>query len=205
MGIIYALLPQVLLTQRLLNLRTDNVHSLHIWEYLASKGLGEYESILSNKQARFLYKNINYIYRNKGKKSNIEILSENLLRDLHVTLVGKTIAQESSNALLSCTTVPEFLNDDIIINGTNEQIDESTKETMENILSRMYDEGYYPDFNKKIDLTTTNSDYMEDKFSRANTNVLDTRLLEFKKAILNVKTQLGCMNGEMYIMLIIIK
>ena len=60
MGIIYALLPQVLLTQRLLNLRTDNVHSLHIWEYLASKGLGEYESILSNKQSRFLYKNINY-------------------------------------------------------------------------------------------------------------------------------------------------
>ena len=187
MGIIYALLPQVLLTQRLLNLRTDNVHSLHIWEYLASKGLGEYESILSNKQARFLYKNINYIYRNKGKKSNIEILAENLLRDLHVTLVGKTIAQESSNALLSCTTVPEFLNDDIIINGTNEQIDESTKETMENILSRMYNEGYYPDFNKKIDLTTTNSDYMEDKFSRANTNVLDTRLLEFKKAILNTR------------------
>lgn len=187
MGIIYALLPQVLLTQRLLNLKTDQVHSLHIWEYLASKGLGEYESILSNKQARFLYKNINYIYRNKGKKSNIEILAENLLKDLHVTLVGKSIAQETSNALSTCTVVPEFLNDDIVINGTNEQIDESTKEYMEDILGRMHSEGYYPDFTKNIDLYTTNSDYMEDKFSRTSSNILDTRLLEFKKAILNTR------------------
>ena len=187
MGMIYALLPQVLLTQRLINLRTDNVHTLHIWEYLSSHGLGEYESILTNRQAKFLYKNIKYIYRNKGKKSNIEILAENLLKDLHITLVGKTIAQNSTNSVLTCTTLPEFLNDDVIVNGTTEQVNESTKESMEAILSRMYDEGYYPKYGTFLNVNTSNIKSMEEKFSRTNFNVLDTRLLEFKKAILNTR------------------
>lgn len=181
MGMIYSLLPGVLLTQRINNLRTAHVHSMHVWEYLDSKGLGDYKSILNRRQSLWLYRNIDYILLNKGKKTNIEILAENLLRELHLTLVGKTILQDSGIEADNCTTVPEFLSDQMVYRGTTEQIDESEKESMSDILLRMYAEGYYPDY------SVANNVEMEDKFGLTEFNMLPTRLLEFKKAIINTR------------------
>lgn len=179
MGIIYGILPSVLLAQRIRNLRTDQVHSLHIWEYLSSKGLKDYQSILNQKQSLFLYRNIDYLLRNKGKKSNIEILGKNLLKDLHISLVGKTILQQTDDRYDECITIPEFLSDSVVQSGTIEQIDEDSKQSMSDILFRINQEGYYPG------LSVEDTEHMELKFGSTELNSLPTRLLEFEKSILN--------------------
>lgn len=243
MGLLWSMLPSVLLTQRVRNLKTPQVHSMHIWEYLDSKGLGEYKYILTNKQAYFLYRNIDYLIKNKGKKTNIEILAENLLEGIHLKLVGKTILLETSSSTISsrvdtiigdikyalesgdtsgldqsnmamydqlkmysdrpeelekqinslqeqllasatdCIVHPEFLSDDIAARTKNhaENIDESRKQGMNEILYRMYTEGYYPEYSSE------NSIEMDEKFGLTTLNNLPTRLLEFEKSILNTR------------------
>lgn len=181
MGMIWSTLPSVLLTERIKNLRTSQVHSMHIWEYLDSKGLGEYKPILNRDQSVFLYRNIDYLIQNKGKKTNIEILAENLLKGLHIHLVGKTILQETSTNYEDCITNPEFLSDTVVQRGTTEQINEDSKQDMRQILYRMYTEGYYPDY------SVDNSVEMNEKFGLTEFNNLPTRLLEFEKNILDNK------------------
>ena len=44
---LWSLLPNVIATQRVRNIRTTSAHSYHIWEYLTSHGLGDYRSILT--------------------------------------------------------------------------------------------------------------------------------------------------------------
>lgn len=187
MGMIWNMLPSVLLTQRIRNLRTAQVHSMHIWEYLDSKGLGEYKAILTRKQAVFLYRNIDYLIHNKGKKTNLVILAENLLQDLYLTLVGKSVLQETNTAnnpessgYGSCITYPEFVNDEVTGNLSLEVLDEDKKQSMNEILYKMYLEGYYPDY-----LQDGNIEKMEEKFGLSTQNYLPTRLLEFVKDTIN--------------------
>ena len=179
MGIVWAILPQALLAKRIMNLRTSQVHPMHIWEYLAAKGLKDYRDILNDKQSLFLYKNINYILQNKGKKSTLEILADNLLKDLQVSLVGKTILQQTTTRKDECITVPEFLSEDIVKFDSSEQLEETAAENMSQIVHRISNEGYYPD---------VNADMIVEKellFGETEFNIVPTRLLELQKAVLN--------------------
>lgn len=192
MGMIWNLLPSVLLTQRIRNLRTAQVHSMHIWEYLDSKGLGEYKSILTRKQAVFLYRNIDYIIHNKGKKTNLIILAENLLKELYLNLVGKSILQETaSNSTIgntyhdTCISFPEFISDKITSELSLEVLDEEKKQSINEILYRIHTEGYYPNYQE---LKSEDSpSVMEEKFGLSTLNYLPTRLLEFEKDVINTK------------------
>ena len=192
MGMIWNLLPSVLLTQRIRNLRTAQVHSMHIWEYLDSKGLGEYKAILTRKQAVFLYRNIDYILHNKGKKTNLVILAENLLQELYLSLVGKSILQETaSNDTLgntyfdTCTSFPEFVSDKITSELSLEVLDEDKKQSMNEILYKMYTEGSYPNYQEQKSEDTPS--IMEEKFGLSTLNYIPTRLLEFEKSVINTK------------------
>jgi len=178
MGMVWALLPQVLLAQRAMNLKTSQVHPMHIWEYLISKGLKDYRDILNDKQALFLYRNIEYLLQNKGKKSNLEILASNLLKDLQVSLVGKTILQQTVDGFDDCRHIPEFLSEDVIRFGLNEQYEESETEDMQKILYRIQAEGYYPNLSPEIIEST------EERFGETELNVVPTRLLELKKHVI---------------------
>lgn len=177
-GIVYAFLTQALIAQRAANLRTSQVHQMHIWEYLISRGLKDYQDILTDKQSLFLYRNIEYLLQNKGKKSTLEILASNLLADLQVSLVGRTILQQTIDGFDDCVTIPEFLPEDVVRLSANEQYQESEAESMAKILSRVAAEGYYPN------LTTEVQDYMKGRFGETELNVLPTRLLELKKHVI---------------------
>lgn len=179
MGIVWAILPQALLAQRIANLRTNNVHPMHIWEYLATKGLKDYRDILNDKQSLFLYKNINYILQNKGKKATLELLADNLLKDLQVSLVGKTILQQTTTRKEDCITVPEFLSEDIVKFDTSEQLEETAAESLSQIIYRISNEGYYPDVNADMIVEK------EVRFGETEFNIIPTRLLELQKAVLN--------------------
>ena len=192
MGMIWNLLPSVLLTQRIRNLRTAQVHSMHIWEYLDSKGLGEYKSILTRKQSVFLYRNIDYLLHNKGKKTNLVILAENLLQELYLSLVGKSVLQETaSNSTIgntyhdTCVSFPEFVSDKITSELSLEVLNEEQKQSMNEILYRMYTEGSYPNYQEFK--SEDSPSVMEEKFGLSTLNYLPTRLLEFEKEVINTK------------------
>lgn len=179
MGIIWAILPQALLAQRVRNIKTPYVHPLHIWEYLSAKGLKSYRDILTDTQALYLYRNIDYILQNKGKKRTLEILAENLLKDLQVKLVGKTILQQTLTRNDECITVPEFLSEGVVNYDSAEELDEANFESMEQIIRRIEQEGYFPD------VTVEGIDELTTRFGETELNIVPTRLLELEKAILN--------------------
>tara|TARA_Y100001956_G_scaffold82973_1_gene107675 strand:- start:76745 stop:78841 length:2097 start_codon:yes stop_codon:yes gene_type:complete len=74
------LLPIFIKKIRENNIRTFEVHSFYVWNYLESKaGLGRYRNYLTKQQALWLYRNIDHILQNLGKDSNVQLLVDNLL------------------------------------------------------------------------------------------------------------------------------
>lgn len=173
---LWQLLPLVLLTARFLNIRTSAAHTFHIWQYLRSKGLGDYRDALSNKQALWLYRNINYILRNKGKTSNLTKLAENLLGDIAVSLLYKNMYQETGSRWNDCITNPEFKSFSILTNK------EEKTESFATLNQRLVN----------LDLEDRNSseyiDETELNLAQQNMNILPTKFLEFKKDSVNTAT-----------------
>jgi hypothetical protein len=182
-GMLFGYLYQAILTQRVKNIRTSNVHPYHIWEYLFSKGIGDYRDILTETQALFLYRNMGYILQNRGKRSNLEILADNLLKGLQVKLVAKTILEQTDDGSEDCVLIPEVLSDSVVNAGTFESIDESKYETMDHVLNRVKSEGYFPDLTPRI------SDDITEKFGNTSLNIIPTRLMELEKTVLHTEYQ----------------
>lgn len=79
-GQFYLHLVQAVFSLRLQACRTNEAHSFHVQQYLASHNmLDVYLSELTKDQAMFLYRNIRYIQRHAGKRDTMEWLVENLL------------------------------------------------------------------------------------------------------------------------------
>lgn len=82
---------------RLLNLRlkrckTNEAHSFHIREYLASHGrLDKYVDYMTLKQQLFLYRNLLYLENNSGKTDIFLLLVEKLLSERYIPLSEITI------------------------------------------------------------------------------------------------------------------
>jgi len=186
MSCVYSVLVSVLLEQRVRNLNTDKVHKLHVWDYLEANGLGNYDDILTDVQARFLYRNMRYLKNHRGSKNNLIILADNLLRDLKVSLVGKIIFQQNRDETNDCTLVPEFISENVVSYDPNtlNNINDNELETMDNILFRVHHEGLYPEY------SVDNSYEREKLFGRTEINELQTQLLELKKYTINTEFML---------------
>jgi hypothetical protein len=60
--------------------KTNEAHSFHVQQYLASNGfLDSFLSTMTNYQALFFYRNILYIQRNAGKKDTFDWLVQNIM------------------------------------------------------------------------------------------------------------------------------
>lgn len=192
-SMVWSIMPTVCFMQRLKNLRTSNVHPMHVWEYLQSRGFGDYRDILTHEQSLFMYRNLMYLYQNKGKTSNLEILAENLLDELYVSLSGKNLYQEVAINADICETVPEVISENVVKRGaifTTHDDDTITRtvsedfsefESMETVVHRMYASDIEIDASLKH--ITTTSDLM----SLSRVNYLPTKLLEFKKFIIDAR------------------
>lgn len=169
-GMIWQYLPVLLFTQRFLNIRTPYAHPFHIWEYLKSKGLEDYRDVLTNQQSLWLYRNIDYILKNKGKSSNLLILAENLLGEIFVSLLGKDMYQETATRWdTQLSTNPAFRSFNLI---TGEEV---KTESFNALNKRMVD----------AEIENRDSaefvDEEEYKLATHPHNVLPTKFLELKK------------------------
>lgn len=98
LGVLYSQIPAKILNLRLDACHTNEVHSYHIREYLASNGkLENFLDFLTKKQALFLYRNIRYIHRNAGKAETFELLVKRILTERGIPLAAYEMRHNLSN------------------------------------------------------------------------------------------------------------
>lgn len=91
-AILYLNILPKLLNLRLKRCKTNEAHSFHIREYLASnRGLDRYLPYMTLKQALYFYRNINYIERNAGKAELFDELVAKVLTDRRIPLTEYSI------------------------------------------------------------------------------------------------------------------
>lgn len=97
MGIMFALLPQVILSLRLEACKTNEAHSFHVRQYLLSHGLLDiYLDQLTTKQSLELYRNINYLERNAGQSEIFEWLVDHIMTERNLPLAKYTMRHDVS-------------------------------------------------------------------------------------------------------------
>lgn len=98
-SVLWCALPLGLIAQRYANIRSPFAHDSHVWDFLTSKGLSSYKGYLNLEQTLFLYKNIEYILRNRGKQEVTNILIDNLLNKVGLDIKSKTIVLDTTDVL----------------------------------------------------------------------------------------------------------
>lgn len=169
-GLLWQHLPLLLLTRRFKNIKTPYVHSNHVWEYLQSQGLNDYRDVLTPKQSRWLYRNIDYIRANRGKNETLKILAENLLPDVAVSLLYKDMYQETETRYdKELSTNPVFrsykLVDDTYVK------EESFADLNDKLCNLGVEHRHDAEFINDQELLLARHKY----------NILNTKFLEFKK------------------------
>lgn len=97
LGIMYLNMVPAILEFRLEACKTNEAHSYHIRQYLASHGfLDAYMDLLTLKQALFLYRNIMYIDRNAGKRETFEWLVDHIMTERYLPLAEYTMRHDVS-------------------------------------------------------------------------------------------------------------
>lgn len=97
LGLMYLQLVPAILTLRLQACKTNEAHSFHIQQYLASHGgLDTYMANLTPKQALFLYRNIAYIERNTGQQNIFEWLVEHIMSERNLPLAEYVMRHDVS-------------------------------------------------------------------------------------------------------------
>ena len=168
-GMLWQMLPMVLLGQRFKNIKTPYVHSFHVWEYLKSKGLNDYRDILTTRQALWLYRNIDYVLNNKGKSSNLHILAENLLEDAFVSLHYVDMQQDISYFEQELHAQPQFIFSNFISDA------ETKIKQLDDLNPILFEEGLSNNNTPEYVINTSN------ELGTTRYNQLPTKYLEFKK------------------------
>ena len=171
-----------IITQRELNLRTPFVHSFHIWQYLKSKGLSDYRSILDSAQQLFLYRNFQYLLDNRGKDSNLSILTTELLNQYNVTLKQKSIVHTTEDTRDQAHPTARVITGDVRGTVSPGQYSQDGSQSLEEIFYDELDSGLEPeDLESIIELE-------QEKFDHSRSTLLPTKLVEMNRSISRVDT-----------------
>jgi len=179
---LWAVAPTILFSQRLKNLKTNNVHPFHIWEYLKSKGLDDYRTVLDTRQQLFLYHNMRFINRERGKTSTLNIIADNLLRDHGITLNTKSIVVDTSGSESNCKVLPEIVSENIAGNAFASNSDMYTStESVSSITQRLHDNGLDLDASQERKVSYSKL------FGSSTSTYIPTKLVELTKIDLNTE------------------
>lgn len=174
-GTMWLTIYKNLFDQRIKNIRTPAVHTSHIWNYLTSKGVSDYRTILNRKQQYWLYKNFDYLIRNRGKNNNIQLLAENILESYLVDLKQKSVLLNYKNGLDDAKPIIEIISEDLYSSSTPTVNTADTFESLKTVLMIEYNN----DLRKKNDDDTFN--FTDNKFSFNSSTYHPTRIVEIDK------------------------
>lgn len=180
MGLLWQSLVACVLKTRIKNLHTSAVHSFHIWEYLASNGLGDYRNDLTRRATLFLYRNIKYIIANRGKASTLTLLVNRLLTEQSIGLVGKTIRQQTADSVQTCEWVPELISEAVPTEFAG-MVRSRPNEDIATMTYRLYDIG------AEVDISGAHVAELSRQLGSTPLNSLPTKLLEIAPVTLDRK------------------
>ena len=172
-GVMFASMVPTIINLRLRACKTNEAHSFHIREYLASHGmLDEFLDQMTRKQALFFYRNIAYIERNNGKVDTFEWLVDKVLTDRNIPLSKYTMCYDISR--MDAIYYPEVRFRKTPLNSVYSNIDEQTVNyKLDTVL------------NKELPLAPDNARYISDNFVKINnlfvdslSSVVQTKMLE---------------------------
>ena len=170
-GIMVAYLPTLVNIIRLGYCHTDQVHSYHIGEYLASNGgLDKYIDALTKKQQLFLYRNIRYLYNNVGKTKTFNLLVDRLLTERNLPLAMYEVDHNTKDVLVDLQPTVDLVRKPLnqqAIDGRDELF--TVEEILIKELPKAKDNSLY--FNE--DLVT-----ISDKLTYSPIDNLPTKVLE---------------------------
>jgi hypothetical protein len=131
LGIMYALLPQVILSLRLEACKTNEAHSFHVRQYLLSHGLLDlYLDQLTTKQSLELYRNINYLERNAGQSEIFEWLVDHIMTERNLPLAKYTMRHDVSKMPADLYPTITFTRDPVNLGYNLDSINEISLDEM---------------------------------------------------------------------------
>lgn len=171
LAIMYQNLIPAIITARLSMTKTNEAHSYHVRQYLASNGmLDVYITYLTRKQALFLYRNMAYIYRNSGKTATFNWLMQHIMTERGLPLAKFEMRHDLSN---QPTNLKPDLSFEKIPMNTSYNYDQINEYTLGQI------------FDKEDPLARDNAKYRDDEQAHAQrimqyskSNRLNTKLME---------------------------
>lgn len=179
-GNLWQQLVAIVLTARVLSIKTTHVHSWHVWQYLKSNGLGDYSDILSREQMLFLYRNLPYILANRGKQTNLITLADYLLAGLGFGLYGRDVWQQTVDTTAQCQLTPYLVPIGIPTTYIN-ALPEESAESVAQIEQRLYTMG------TEVSIDTAHLTDLTTKFSTTPLNTFPTKLLELRPIATDLK------------------
>ncbi|MCP4394479.1 MAG: hypothetical protein GY804_09480 [Alphaproteobacteria bacterium] len=166
-----------LLVQRTRNIKTNKVHLFYIIEYLNSKGLNDFIPFLNRSQLMFLYQNIDYLSKNKGKEDTFEKLIDNLFREIGGNIKNKTIYLSKKGACETLTMVPVVVSSPLD-KGNFFEITDANTESFEDFVT-----GLYSIPNIEPDQTKRHLDNMKSRYALQPRTKINTKFLEISDSI----------------------
>lgn len=180
LGIMYLNLIPAILNLRLEACKTNEAHSFHVTQYLASHGLLDtYVDKLTIKQRLFFYRNISYIERNLGKKYIFDWLVENIATERRIPMAEYLMRHKETDQLSSIYPEPRFFKK--AINGI-ESSNQITNISLQELLDKQDPLAksnylYRTEFEDIIDSTMKNS-----KSNIVATKVLESSMIDYSNS-----------------------
>lgn len=117
LGNLYSRMVPKIMALRLAKAKTNQAHSYHIREYLAShEHLDDFIPYLDTYQMLWLYRNIDYLQRHVGSKNTFQRLVKNILTHRGIPLLKYTLNQNSTNMLRDNVAHVEMVKHDVNFN-----------------------------------------------------------------------------------------
>ncbi len=136
LGVLYSMLPNIIMNIRLSNCHTIRAHSFHIQQYLESSGqLGQYVPYMNTYQMLWLYRNIKWVQRNAGKQSTFETLIQNIMTQGDLPLSGYDIEHDLTPMINDVSLVPNVILRSLPLNF-QDTLNASQLETVNYIVTR---------------------------------------------------------------------
>lgn len=175
-------LVPLILTLRKKACKTQEAHSYHIREYLASHGmLDEYLDYMTKKQALFFYRNIAYLERNAGKTETFDWILEKILTDRDIPVAELNLVQDDTEMLTNFTSANNFARNDL---NKSPSADPSAAAfyTLAELLSKENSQAPgNPEYSKQ-NFDAINETLSRSKSSFMKTKVLESRMIDYTDA-----------------------
>lgn len=159
------MIPGCIMAVRKRNCKTYQAHSFHVWNYLDSHGdLAKYQDFLTLPQTMWLYRNIEWVFHNAGKKETHEALVEALLTERSIPLGAYTVRH--NNAALNEDFKPTIEAVRRPLNMHDLVADLETVRPLRYLME------------KELPLALNNDLYLDEDYIRAKLELQNTRMAE---------------------------